>query len=187
MADYKRIMMNNNSLTETVDETENVAVETQVEKFSTDYTADKLNELYNEFDSITLDNSSIDTLTRRNAQAMVKVSARAKLYITVGCVITALLLFLMIYNFFVISNINNSINILQDDLTYQEYQVTDKARQVNSLTDEEVLRQQLDGMGYSEISSENVVALNSTGYAALQGESNWFDKFCGFIGDIFGG
>ena len=42
-------------------------------------------------------------------------------------------------------------------------------------------------MGYSEISSENVVALNSTGYAALQGESNWFDKFCEFIGDIFGG
>ena len=187
MADYKRIMMNNNSITETIDETENVAVETQVEKFSTDYTADKLNELYNEFDSITLDNSSIDTLTRRNAQAMVKVSARAKLYVTVGCVITALLLFLMIYNFFVISNINNSISILQDDLTYQEYQVADKARQVNSLTDEEVLRQQLDGMGYSEISSENVVALNSTGYAALQGESNWFDKFCEFIGDIFGG
>lgn len=187
MADYKRIMMNNNSFTETIDESENMAVETQVEKFSTDYTADKLNELYNEFDSITLDNSSIDTLTRRNAQAMVKVSARAKLYLTVGCVITALLLFLMIYNFFVISNINNSINILQDDLTYQEYQVADKARQVNSLTDEEVLRQQLDGMGYSEISSENVVALNSTGYAALQGESNWFDKFCEFIGDIFGG
>lgn len=187
MADYKRIMMNNNSLTETIDTTDNMAVESQVGQFSTDYTADKLNELYNEFDSITLDNSSIDTLTRRNAQAMVKTSARTKLYLTVGCVIAALLMFLMIYNFFVISNMNSSISILQDDLTYQEYQVADKSRQLNSLTDEDVLRQQLEGMGYTEISSENVVALNSAGYAALQGESNWFDKFCGFIGDIFGG
>ena len=187
MADYKRIMMNNNSITETIDESDNMAVESQVDKFSTDYTADKLNELYNEFDSITLDNSSIDTLTRRNAQAMTKVSARAKLYLTMGCVVAALLMFLMIYNFFVISNMNSSINILQDDLTYQTYQVTDKTRQLNSVTDEDVLRQQLEGMGYTEISSENVIALNSTGYAALQGESNWFDKFCGFIGDIFGG
>jgi len=187
MADYKKIMFNNTHMTETIDDVESTQVNSQVDKFSTDYTADKLNELYNEFDSITLDNSAIDTITQRNAQSITKVSARAKLYITAGCVIAALLLFLMIYNFFVISRMNNSINILQDDLTYQEYQVTDKARQVNSLTDEEVLRQQLDGMGYSEISSENVVALNSTGYAALQGESNWFDKFCGFIGDIFGG
>lgn len=189
MADYKKIMMNNNSITETIDESENMAVESQVEKFSTDYTADKLNELYNEFDSITLDNSSIDTLTRRNAQSMVKVSARTKLYMTVGCVIAALLMFLMIYNFFVISKMNNSINILQDDLTYQEYQVAEKANRIDDLTDDAVIKQQLEGMGYSEVSSENVVLINSgaNGYSALQGETNWFDKFCGFIGDIFGG
>lgn len=189
MADYKKIMLNNNSITETVDEVDDSALNSQVDKFSTDYTADKLNELYNEFDSITLDNSAIDTITQRNVQAVSKVSARAKLYVTAGCVIAALLLFLMIYNFFVISRMNNSISILQDDLTYQEYQVADKANKIDDLTDDAVLKQQLKDMGYAEVSSENVITINSTGngYEALQGESNWFDKLCGFIGNIFGG
>ena len=188
MADYKKIMMNNNSITETIDETENVALESQVDKFSTDYTADKLNELYNEFDSITLDNSAFETLTKRNAEALVKVSARTKLYLTVGCVITALLMFLMIYNFFVISRMNNSINILQGDLAYQEYQVAEKANKIEDLTADNVIKAEL-GKDYAEISSENVVVINSNAgnYAALEGESNWFDKFCGFVGDIFGG
>jgi len=109
------------------------------------------------------------------------------LYITAGCVIAALLLFLMIYNFFVISRMNNSINILQDDLTYQEYQVADKANRIDDLTDDSVIKSQLEEMGYGEVSSENVVTINSSNYTPLEGESNWFDKLCGFIGNIFGG
>lgn len=188
MAKMKKLMLNRDSYTETMDD-EIDTVDTQVDKFSTDYTADKLNELYNEFDSITLDNSSIDTLTKRNAVATTKMSARAKLYLTSGIVIASLLLFLVIYNFFVISNMSSSIDILQDDLTYQEYQVTDKARQVNGLTDDAVLRSQLEGMGYAEVASESVITINSSvnEYAPLEGESNWFDKFCEFIGSIFGG
>jgi len=189
MAEYKRIMLNNNSIVETADREVESAVDRQVDRFSTDYTADKLNELYNEFDSITLDNSSIDTLTKRNAEAMVKVSARAKLYLVSGAVIAALLLFLMIYNFFVISRVNNSINILQDDITYQEYQLADKNRQLDNLTDDAVLKDYLTDLGYGEVSSENVVAMNSlsSGYAPIEGESNWFDAFCEFISSIFGG
>ena len=187
MARLKKIMLNNDMTTETMDEELDFAT-TQTEKFSTDYTADKLNELYNEFDSITLDNSAIDTITKRNADA-VHVSARAKLYLTTGFVIMALLLFLMIYNFFVINNMASSIDILQDDLTYQEYQVMDKANKIDGLTDDAVMRQQLESMGYAEVSSENVITINSNvnNYEALQGESNWFDKFCEFVGSIFGG
>lgn len=186
MAKLKRIMLQNDFTTETMDD----EIETSqigTEKFSTDYTADKLNELYNEFDSITLDNSAIDTITKRNAEA-VKVGARTKLYLTTGFVIAALLLFLAIYNIFVISNTSNSIDILQDDLTYQEYQVTEKARRVSELTDDAKLEPLLDSMGYAEVSSE-VITINSSinNYEQLQGESNWFDKFCEFVGSIFGG
>ena len=117
------------------------------------------------------------------------MSARTKLYLTTGFVITALLLFLMIYNFFVISSLNNSIDILQDDITYQEYQVTDKARKVNDLTNDTQIRSELTDLGYSEISSSEIIVVNSgaTNYVPLEGESNWFDKFCEFIGSIFGG
>ena len=189
MAEYKRIMLNGNSMVETAEREVESAVNRQVDAFSTDYTADKLNELYNEFDSITLDNSSIDTLTKRNAESAVKVSARAKLYLVSGVVVAALLLFLMIYNFFVISKVTSSIDILQDDITYQEYQLADKNRQFDSLTDDAVLKDYLTDLGYVEVSSENVVAMSSisTDYAPLVGESNWFDKLCEFISSIFGG
>ena len=182
MARLKKIMLQNDNMTETMDDDFDSAVDTQVGKFSNDYTADKLNELYNEFDSITLDNSAIDTITKRNAE-VVSFSARAKLYLTTGIIVVSLLLFLMIYNFFVISNAQNSIDILQDDLTYQEYQVADKARQVDNLTDDAVLKQQLTDMGYAEVSSDNIVVINSSinNYAPLEVESNWFDKFCEFI------
>jgi len=188
MANYKKIRLSNNSMTETVDEDYSTA-DTQVDKFSTDYTANKLNELYNEFDSITLDNSAIDTITQRNAKADTKVSARAVLYLSASCLIVALLMFLMVYNFFVISRVNNSIDILQDDLTYQEYQVTEKANRLDDLTDEAVLKKQLTDMGYAEVSSENVVVMNSAvgSYAPVKGETNWFDKFCEFVGQVFGG
>lgn len=186
MAKLKKIMMQNDFLTETVDEElENAST---TETFSTDYTADKLNELYNEFDSITLDNSSIDSLTKRNVETA-KLSARAKLYITTGFVITAMLLFLMIYNFFVISKMQNSIDILQDDLTYQEYQVSEKARKVSELTDDAILKQKLTDMGYAEVSSNDVVVINSgvSNYVALEGETNWFDALCEFVASVFGG
>lgn len=187
MANYKKIRLNSNSITETVDE-DYSTVDTQVEKFSTDYTANKLNELYNEFDSITLDNSAIDTITQRNAKASTKVSARAVLYLSASCLIVALLMFLMVYNFFVINRVSSSIDILQDDLTYQEYQVMDKANKLDDLTDDAVLKSQLKNMGYSEVSSEKIVLNSAAGtYAAVEGETNWFDQFCEFVGQVFGG
>ena len=81
----------------------------------------------------------------------------------------------------------NSIDILQDDLAYQEYQVVDKARQVNNLTDDAVLTQQLTNMGYAEVTSEITINSTTNDYQEIKGESNWFDKFCEFIGSIFGG
>lgn len=186
MARLKKIMLNNDMTTETMDDELDFAT-TQTEKFSTDYTADKLNELYNEFDSITLDNSAIDTITKRNAE-VATMSARAKLYLTTGFVVMALLLFLMVYNFFVINNMASSIDILQDDLIYQEYQVMDKANKIDNLTDDAVIKQQLKAMGYEQVSSDAItINSNVNNYTALQGESNWFDKFCEFIGSIFGG
>ena len=186
MARLKKIMLNNDMTTETMDDELDFTA-SQTEKFSTDYTADKLNELYNEFDSITLDDTAIDTITKRNAE-VAQVSARAKLYISAGVVIMALLLFLMVYNFFVINNMASSIDILQDDLIYQEYQVMDKANQIDNLTDSAVIVDQLKAMGYAEVSSDAIsVNSNANNYEALKGESNWFDKLCEFVGSIFGG
>ena len=97
MAAYKKLMLHDNSVSETTDTVEQKAVESQVDKFSTDYTADKFNELCNEFDSITLD-SDTSTITKDDAKDVASVSARAKLFLISSCVVLSLVLFLFIYN-----------------------------------------------------------------------------------------
>lgn len=186
MATYKKLMLHDNSVSESTDVDQQNAVDSQVEKFSTDYTADKFNELCNEFDSITLD-SNVGTVTKTDAKDVATVSARAKLFLISSCVVLSLVLFLFIYNFVVINQMQNSINILQGDATAYEYQVSQKENRVNELTDDETLKAKLSDMGYSSNVSENAVSIPAGQGYSLSVDSNWFDKFCGFISSIFGG
>lgn len=186
MAAYKKLMLHDNSVSETTDTVEQKPVESQVDKFSTDYTADKFNELCNEFDSITLDTDT-STITKDDAKDVASVSARAKLFLISSCVVLSLVLFLFIYNFVVINQMQNSINILQSDASYQEYQVSQKESRVNELTDDETLKAKLNEMGFSENVSENTVTIPTGQGYNLTVDSNWFDRFCNFISSIFGG
>lgn len=186
MAAYKKLMLNDKSIAETTDDIEQNAVDTQVDKFKTDYTADKFNELCNEFESITLDNGTA-TLTKDSARDVAKVSARAKLFLVSSLIVLSLVLFLFIYNFVVINQMQKRINILQDDATYQEYQVGKKAKKLDELTDDDTLKTKLSAMGYTDAASENAVSIELSGGAEYAAESNWFDAFCEFISSIFGG
>jgi len=186
MSAYKKLMLNNKSLAETTDEVEQSAIDSQVDKFKTDYSADKFNELCNEFESITLDKDT-DTVTQANVRDVEKVSARAKLFLVSTLLVFSLVLFLFIYNFVVINRMQNSINLLQDDAIYQEYQAGQKAKKLDELTDDEKIKAKLDAMGYAEGASENATQITVGGGASESVKTNWFDRLCGFIGSIFGG
>lgn len=185
MSAYRKIMLGK-SMTETTDDVETSAVDTQVEKFSNDYTAEKFNELCDEFDSITLDNST-DTISKDNVVAVEKVSSRAKLLLVSAMLIFSLVLTLFIYNFVVINSMQSSINILQGDAIKQEAQVTQRATELDELLDADVIEAEMSELGYGEIASENVtrVAVMSDESAVVS--TNWFDKLCEFICSIFGG
>ena len=176
------------TVTENIQETS--AVDSQVSKFDTSYTVEKLQELYNEYDKITLDEEKIKAVTQVKVNAVsANVPFRTKLVLTTGVIVTLLLAFLCIYNIFVINNMGTSINCLQEEVIQYEYDYVQSERLYNNLTNVDGIQSELSSMGYSDIASSNIVAVSvpdKTEIVELQGETNWFDGLCNFLSQIFG-
>lgn len=165
-------------------------LEEQVNKFDTNYTAEKLQELYNEYDKITLDQEKINSLTQVKANAVSKqVPFRVALVMTTTMIVTLLLAFLCIYNIFVINGISNNINYIQEEVTSYEYDLVQAEGLYSKLTNTNNIKNELSEMGYESIASSNIVAVSvpdKVEVIELQGETNWFDGFCNFVSQIFG-
>ena len=107
MAGLKKIM-----LTETESKVDNdsSSVMKQLEKFDNTYTnsatetSKKLENLYNEFDSITFNNSNTISanVEETKTAVMAKTSLKVKVYLACAIITTIMLMFLAIYNIFVI-------------------------------------------------------------------------------------
>ena len=83
--------------------------------------------------------------------------------------------------------LNNSLKDKLVDSKKEKYLEFYKKIILDELTDDAILRQQLEDLGYAEVASEITINSAVNEYAPLEGESNWFDKFCEFVGSIFGG
>lgn len=180
-----------NAIETTVESVESTtAVDKQVEKFDTSFNAEKLQELYAEYDKITIDEEKVKSLTQVKVDAMPSaVSFRMVLGVTTTAIVAVLMLFLCIYNIFVINNMGTSINYLQEEVISCENSLVKSEGVYNALTDKSNIQKELAQMGYSEMTSSNIVAVSvpdSTEVIELQGETNWFDAVCNFLSQIFG-
>lgn len=181
-----------NSAVETiVEESANIsAVEKQVEKFDTSYSTDKLQQLYAEYDKITIDEEKVKNLTQVKTNAVSSaVPYRLVLGITTTAIVSILLLFLCVYNIFVINGMNNSISYLQEEVIACEESLVQSEGLYNELTDPTNIQNELKNMGYADITSSNIVTVTlpeSAEVIELQGETNWFDSICNFLSRIFG-
>ncbi|MBE5736299.1 MAG: hypothetical protein E7356_02950 [Clostridiales bacterium] len=180
-----------NAIETTVESVESAtAVDKQVEKFDTSFNAEKLQELYAEYDKITIDEEKVKSLTQVKVDAIPSaVSFRMVLGVTTTAIVAVLMLFLCIYNIFVINNMGTSINYLQEEVISCENSLVQSEGVYNALTDKSNIQKELAQMGYSEMTSSNIVAVSvpdSTEVIELQGETNWFDAVCNFLSQIFG-
>ena len=180
-----------NQVVESVtDRIESSAVEKQVEKFDTSFNAERLQQLYAEYDKITIDEERIDSLTQIKANAMSKAMPfRLVLGVTTTAIVTILLAFLCIYNVFVINGMDNSIRYLQEEVISYEQSLAEAEGVYTQLTDPSNIKAELAEMGYTDVASSNIVTV-SVGEKAdvieLQGETNWFDAICNFLSRVFG-
>lgn len=196
MSSYGKILFSNdnNTATENVEEVSqnDDVVEKQVEKFDTNYSNDRLQDLYKEFDAVTVDEDFVKTAQSVKADVVAKsnLSAKTKLYISTACIVSLLLLFLVIYNVFVINSMGSSIQVLQTEVASAEYELAQSSELYDTLTNETNIQSELTENGYSQMSSDQVKTINVAKKVAvdtLKGETNWFDAFCNFISKIIGG
>ena len=172
------------------------AMQAEVEKFDTSNTAEisqKLSKLYSEFDTLVIDEDRLRDLTTVKAQekAIEPVSFRAMLYLSSAVLVTALLLFMVIYNFVVINGLNGSIQLLEADIAAAQSQLSVTMDTYSSLTNEATIRQELANLGFSDISDADIMVLsdvaNKVEVPKLTGETNWFDGLCNMISYVFNG
>lgn len=172
------------------DTNQETVIDKQVNKFDTSYSAEKLQQLYNEYDRITIDEERLKALTQVKANAVgKKVPFRVTLALTTTVVVTLLLAFLCIYNIFVINNMGNGINYLHEEAISYEERLVKSEGLYEQLTDTNNIQNELKAMGYEDIASSNIVAIevpDRIEVIELEGETNWFDSFCNFISQIFG-
>ena len=193
MASYKRIVLTEH------DSAPDVAVKSdikkQLNKFDTTYTSKKLNELYNEFDAMAINNEVVNnTIVKNNAVDVAKPYEKFKVivYLTTAIIVTALMLFLSIYNIFVIKGLNGNIQLLQDDVEIAQAQYDALRRNYGDLTDQELQELINETFNNEYIKSDNKVSgrvniLDTKTVGEEKPTTNWFDQFCTFISNIFGG
>ncbi|MBP5651268.1 MAG: hypothetical protein J6X00_01175 [Clostridia bacterium] len=185
MSAFKKVMLTESE----VAEDEPSVVEKQTNSFDTDYTDKKLNDLYKEFDSITLDETDLSEGTLSEVKAKSHVSAQVVVRVGAAVLIAALLVFLAIYNIFVISNYKQSINIINSDIAAQETQLNEAVARYNELTDTENIEVELVNEGYGDVSGVTKVKVSMPKTHKVQeydSSSNWWDNFCNFIANMFG-
>ena len=192
MSAFKRVVLaeKDNSVVESVDSnTTTDAVQKQVNNFDTDYTDKKLNYLYKEFDSITVNETDLLNDVQEQKQAKAKMSAKSVIRLVSASIVAALLTFLAIYNIFVINGLKNDINIINGDITNSEVQLDSAKQTYNTLTDTTDIESELAGAGYSSIDDMTKVHITLPEYNGAQSaqvSTNWWDSFCNFIASIFG-
>ena len=193
MASYKRIVLTEHDSAPTA--TINSDVKKQLNRFDTTYTSKKLNELYNEFDAMAVNNETVNsTIVKTNAVDTVDVYAKAKviIYLTTTIIVTALLAFLAIYNIFVINGLNSNINLLQEDVETAQLQYDNLRKNYGDLSEAELralINEAFNGE-YGDIESNgsnSVGMLDTNNGSAEQVSTNWFDQLCTFLSNLFGG
>ena len=193
MASYKIIVLTEHDSAPTA--TINSDVKKQLNRFDTTYTSKKLNELYNEFDAMAVNNETVNsTIVKTNAVDTVDVYAKAKviIYLTTTIIVTALLAFLAIYNIFVINGLNSNINLLQEDVETAQQQYDNLRKNFGDLSEAELralINEAFNGE-YGDIESNgsnSVGMLDTNNGSAEQVSTNWFDQLCTFLSNLFGG
>lgn len=169
-------------------------VEGQMNKFDNSYTSKKLNDLYNEFDSITFSDEKANTTIVKNNAIDVKASTsfKVKVYLTTAVMVTVILAFLAIYNVFVINELNVGIKMLQNNVAESEVVLNSLQSKMGNLSQEELeaLIDQTFNGEYGEVGLNQVYEIENlavTNNAELEDTTNWFDEFCSFFSNTFVG
>ncbi len=162
------------------------AVEKQIDKFSSNYTSKKINELYNEFDAITLSPKEIEDNQEHSIEGN-KHSFKTMLILGVSAIVSLLLGAMFIYNIFVIKDYSSSIDLLQRDVAVSQAQMDISYEKYTQLSDQVSISEELAKEGYQQAGETvSIKRLPRIEVKQKDAETNWFSRLCNFTAKVFG-
>jgi len=150
MADMGRIVLTERptKIVSTVsDATEIDVVASQSKKFNNNYKSNRIDDLYKEFDSITLTKGQIEESNAR-AIGMKKREFKKRLVLSTAMIVSVLFIFLAIFNIFVINKYSASIESLQRDYATAKSQMEAVNGTYDDATNQAKIIQELEKRGY---------------------------------------
>ena len=193
MGAYSKIVLSETDNSSILDSVSNSTVEREMEKFNTSYSSEKVQDIFNAYDNITVTEDMLkeNTLIKTNAVSISSSNAsfKQKLLLTSATIICAIMLFLAIFNIFVINGVGKDINILKDNIASEEKTYYDLYKDWNTATNNSGIEADLSGAGYTLTSQDSVISVSVNELReveTLSGSTNWFDGVCNFVNSVFG-
>ncbi len=171
----------------------NSTVSKEMEKFNNSYSTDKIKDIFDAYENVAVSEDALkeNSIIRTNvvSNTVSNVSFKQKLFLIGATLICSIMLFLAVFNIFVINNTYKDINILQDNIVSEEKTYYDLYKDWSTATNSSGIESELANAGYSNVDSDQIISLevgDLKDVKDLKGATNWFDSVCNFISSIFG-
>jgi len=135
-----------------------------------------------------------DTLTykkiERNPRVKFQLNSKTKLMLFTYTFVSVMLVFLFIYNVFALSNLNSSINTLQNNITTEQANIERIIKDIGNMTSEDNILDVANDLSFAEIPVQNIITVElyeKQTVVRYEGQTNWFDAFTKFLSNLFGG
>lgn len=122
------------------------------------------------------------------AQARVKLSSRAKVYLGVYLTVAAVLAVLVIATGLAVSNINGTADRLESQIAAQNEVLAAQNAEILRLTDTDRITGAAVNNGMQKVENATKVELLPVSEPMVyEGRTNWFDRFCDWLSNLIGG
>lgn len=114
---------------------------------------------------------------------------KGKIILIAISIIIILLSSLSIFNAVKINDLNNQIVDTNQQITIEDANLKKAIKDFGKLTSEEKIQEQSGSLNMSEVQESDIVEIDlydKNPVSKPKARSNWFDKLCGFLSNIFG-
>ncbi|MBQ8749169.1 MAG: hypothetical protein IJZ29_01685 [Clostridia bacterium] len=147
-------------------------------------------EVYNPTHSSTFYNTR-QNVAHKSTNKVSRTNTLGKVRIACFFAIVSLLLFLFIYNFVAMANLNANIAGMEKTIATEQAYIDNLKTQINSLSSESAILDRVNSAGYSADNpvSDDILIVNVPKVAVNESkpQTNWFNDLCEYISSLFGG
>lgn len=132
---------------------------------------------------------SMQSATKKQ-HVKLQLRLKGKIILIAISIVIILLSSLSIFNAVKINELNNKITETNQQITIEDANLKKAIKEFGQLTSEEKIQEQSGSLDMSKIQESDIVEVelyDRQPVSKPKGKTNWFDKLCGFLSNIFGG